>query len=110
MARAASASGAILGILAALLTALFLFGAREPLDLVPDFDGAQLPDDLDAYLAGREGLDDPQDLLEAQDLGAGACPREGKEQGSRERQARKTMAHQKVLPKSKPAPRYRRMP
>ncbi|MCB2116140.1 MAG: alpha/beta hydrolase [Rhodobacteraceae bacterium] len=56
MARAASASGAILGILAALLTALFLFGAREPLDLVPDFDGAQLPDDLDAYLAGREAV------------------------------------------------------
>ncbi|MEZ5778134.1 MAG: alpha/beta fold hydrolase [Paracoccaceae bacterium] len=34
----------------------FAFGPREPLDLVPEFDAARLPDDLDAYLAAREDV------------------------------------------------------
>lgn len=56
MSRLPGALGAILGVLAAAVTALFLFGTREPLDLVPEFDAARLPDDLDAYLATREAV------------------------------------------------------
>jgi alpha-beta hydrolase superfamily lysophospholipase len=38
------------------IAAAFVFGPREPLDLQPRFDAAELPDDLDAYLAAREAV------------------------------------------------------
>ena len=52
---------ALLWVLVAILLAggfLWLFGPREPVDLTARFDAAQLPDDLDAYLATREAVFD----------------------------------------------------
>ena len=56
MSRVPSALGAILGVVAAALTALILFGAREPLDLFPAFEASRLPTDLDSYLRDREAV------------------------------------------------------
>lgn len=53
-----SRRGLILGGIAlasaAAVALLFAFGPREPADLVPTFDAARLPDDLDTYLSARE--------------------------------------------------------
>jgi alpha-beta hydrolase superfamily lysophospholipase len=46
--------GRVLMTLIAVIVLLFAFGPREPLDLVPSFDAAILPADLDAYLAAEE--------------------------------------------------------
>ncbi len=56
MRRIARPLGAILAVLALALSAAFLFGPRERLDLIPDFDAGRLPGDLDAYLAAREAV------------------------------------------------------
>ncbi|SPH17070.1 hypothetical protein DEA8626_00584 [Defluviimonas aquaemixtae] len=65
--------GRALLVLAIVIAGLFVFGAREPLDLVPRFDAAALPDDLDAYLVAREGVfDDLVPGTEKRILWAGA--------------------------------------
>ncbi len=46
--------GRVILTLTLVLTALFWFGPREPVDLVPHFDAENLPSDLDAYLAAYE--------------------------------------------------------
>ncbi|MCB2109910.1 MAG: alpha/beta fold hydrolase [Defluviimonas sp.] len=45
---------ATLGLLVLVALGLVFFGPREPLGLVPAFDAAALPEDLDTYLATRE--------------------------------------------------------
>ena len=47
---------ALVGALAVAVAAVILWGPREPLDLIPAFDAAALPADLDAYLAAREAV------------------------------------------------------
>lgn len=56
MARALRAVLALVVALAVALAAVVLWGPREPLDLIPAFDAAVLPADLDAYLAVREAV------------------------------------------------------
>lgn len=54
MRRVGRGLGWLAGLSAVLMLAVWAFGGREPLDLAPRFDGAALPADLDAYLAGGE--------------------------------------------------------
>ena len=58
MRRAGWAIGRVLFVLAVVIAGMLAFGPREPLDLVPRFDAAALPDDLDTYLATRESVFD----------------------------------------------------
>jgi alpha-beta hydrolase superfamily lysophospholipase len=46
--------GALVVLLAVAVAVLWMVGAREPAEVVPVFDAAALPDDLDAYLGDRE--------------------------------------------------------
>jgi pimeloyl-ACP methyl ester carboxylesterase len=46
--------GRVVATLGLLVFLLFLFGAREPVNLTPRFDPASLPTDLDGYLAEQE--------------------------------------------------------
>ncbi|OYX42044.1 MAG: hypothetical protein B7Z02_13410 [Rhodobacterales bacterium 32-67-9] len=56
MRRAARRLAVVLALALVTLAALFAVAPREPLDLVPAFDAARLPDDLDSYLRDREAV------------------------------------------------------
>ena len=56
MAKAPRVLLALFVALAVAVAAVVLWGPREPLDLIPVFDAAALPADLDAYLAAREAV------------------------------------------------------
>ncbi len=56
MANALRALLSLVVALAVAVAAVVLWGPREPLDLIPAFDAAALPADLDAYLEEREAV------------------------------------------------------